>query len=268
MSDTRSVDVPSFALRHWGGIPKLWSTVNDLAALLGIETRLAGEHVLFQHVQYRTGQRIHTIGQPFDMLFALNSGFLKTVMIDDSGNEQTLAFPMKGDIFGIDGIHKKTYMTEAVALSNCDIVLIPFKHLTTIGKANPAFEAEFHSIMCRELIREQQMISLISSLPAEVRVARFLVHLSERYAGLGYSGTQFNLRMTRQEIGSYLGLTLETVSRSFSAFNTCGLIAIDGKSVIIKDLNTLRTMRRLPPSQPKKTLPRTKPDDDAVAAAA
>lgn len=268
MSDKRSVDIPSFVSRQWGGFPKLWSTVNELASLLGIDTRLPGDHVLFQHVQYRTGQRIHTIGQPFDMLFAVNSGFLKTVMIDDAGNEQALAFPMKGDIIGIDGIHKKIYMTEAVALTNCDIVLIPFKQLTAIGRANPALEAELHSVLCRELIREQQMVSLISSLPAEARVARFLVHLSDRYAALGYSGTQFTLRMTRQEIGSYLGLTLETVSRSFSAFKLIGLIGIDGKSVIIRDLDTLRTMRRLPPSQPRKVSPRSTPDDDHVVAAA
>lgn len=172
---------------------------------------------------------------------------------------------MKGDLFGIDGIHPKHYMTEAVALTNCDIVLIPFKVLAAIGRAEPAMETEFHSVMCRELIREQQMMALLSSLAAEARVARFLVHLSERFSQLGYSGTQYNLRMTRQEIGSYLGLTLETVSRTLSAFNHLGLITVEGKSISLKDIETLRTMRRLPPSQPKKAATRRPPQ--AVIAA-
>ena len=95
-------------------------------------------------------------------------------------------------------------------------------------------------------------------------MARFLVFLSERFAEMGYSGTQFNLRMTRQEIGNYLGLTLETVSRTFSAFNTIGLISVDQRAIVVQDLQSLRTLRRLPPSRVRaKSDAKTKP---AVAA--
>lgn len=241
MVTTRSFVSPASS-SAWSRQPKLWSTLNELASLLGVTARSTGDYGQFQHVQYRAGQRIHTIGQPFDMLFAVNSGFLKTVMIDDLGNEQTLAFPMKGDLFGIDGIHPKHYMTEAVALTNCDIVLIPFKVLAAIGRAEPAMETEFHSVMCRELIREQQMMALLSSLAAEARVARFLVHLSERFSQLGYSGTQYNLRMTRQEIGNYLGLTLETVSRAFSRLAGERLITIDNREVEIRNMEGLQQL--------------------------
>lgn len=236
----------------WTRQPKLWSTLNELCSLVGIDERVSGDYGQFQHVQFRAGQRIHTIGQPFDMLFVVNSGFLKSAMIDDLGNEQILAFPMKGDVFGIDGIHKKAYTTEVAALTNCDIVLVPFKVLAAIGRAEPTLEAHFHSVMCRELVREQQMLALLGSLSAEARVARFLAHLSQRFSEMGYSGTHFNLRMTRQEIGSYLGLTLETVSRTLSAFNSLGLVTVDGKTIELKNIEMLRTLRRLPPSSPRK----------------
>ena len=100
---------------------KLWSNLRDICSLLRIpapnNTSVVNEEVLFQHVQFKTGQRIHTIGQPFEMLYIVNSGFLKTVMIDELGNEQVLSFPMKSDLLGVDGIHSKFHTSEAVALS-------------------------------------------------------------------------------------------------------------------------------------------------------
>lgn len=235
----------------WQRQAKLWSSLQEVCDLLGVQGRVMNDDLQFQHVQFKAGQRIHTIGQPFDMLFVVNSGFLKSVMIDESGNEQVLAFPMKGDLFGIDGIHAKQYNTETVALTTCEIILIPFKVLASLGRSYPEVEAAFYGVMSRELIREQGMISAIGALSAEARVARFIATMSDRFSAMGYSGTQFNLRMTRQEIGSYLGLTLETVSRTFSAFHAAGLIAVDQRSVEIRNLAALRTLRRLPPSRTK-----------------
>jgi CRP/FNR family transcriptional regulator len=178
----------------------------------------------------------------------VHSGFLKTVLIDEFGNEQVLSFPMKGDMFGVDGIHTKRYMSEAVALSNCDLILVPFKKFTQLGRSHIEFEHSMYNVMSRELVREQAMVSMLGALSAEARVARFLVSLSERFSEMGYSSKLFNLRMTRHEIGSYLGLTLETVSRTLSAFNEIGLISVDQRSIGIKDIDALRTLRRLPPS--------------------
>jgi CRP/FNR family transcriptional regulator len=229
---------------------KLWSTLKEVCDLLRIpaSSSVADEELLFQHLQFKAGQRIHTIGQAFDMLYIVYSGFLKTVMIDESGNEQILGFPMKSDMFGIDGIHSKQYASETVALSNCDIILVPFKTFTALGRLHGDLESSIYGAMSGELVREQAMVTMLGSLSAEARVARFLVFLSERFTQMGYSGTQFNLRMTRQEIGSYLGLTLETVSRTLSAFNSIGLIAIDQRAVVINDVHALKTLRRLPPS--------------------
>jgi len=234
----------------WHRQGKLWSNLNEICELLRIPaiSNFDEEEFLFQHVQFKTGQRIHTIGQPFDTLFIVHSGFLKTVLIDEFGNEQVLSFPMKGDMFGVDGIHTKRYMSEAVALSNCDLILVPFKMFTQLGRSHIEFEHAMYTVMSRELVREQAMVSMLGALSAEARVARFLVSLSERFAEMGYSSKLFNLRMTRHEIGIYLGLTLETVSRTLSAFNEIGLISVDQRSIGIKDIDALRTLRRLPPS--------------------
>ncbi len=228
---------------------KLWSSLKEVCDLLRVPAPHDAGDVRFQHMQFRSRQRIHTIGQPFEMLYVVNSGFLKTVMIDELGNEQVLGFPMKGDMFGIDGIHRKQYGTETVALSNCDVILLPFKVLTGLGRSHPELEPSLYAVMSRELVREQSVVSTLGALSAEARVARFLVFLSDRFVEMGYSGTHFNLRMTRQEIGNYLGVSLETVSRALSAFDSIGLISVDQRAIVLHDLPALRTLRRLPPSR-------------------
>nr|WP_256079295.1 helix-turn-helix domain-containing protein [Massilia sp. YIM B04103] len=228
---------------------RLWSNMKEVCELLHLPaiSTLNAEELLFQHVQFKTGQRIHTIGQSFDTLYIVNSGFLKTVLIDEFGNEQVLSFPMKGDLLGVDGIHSRHYTSEAVALSDCDLILLPFKKLTALSRVHLELENMLYGVMSRELVREQAMIGMLGALSAEARVARFLVSLSERFAQMGYSSKLFNLRMTRHEIGSYLGLTLETVSRTLSAFNEIGMISVDQRTIGIKDADALRSLRRLPP---------------------
>ncbi|WP_374040859.1 helix-turn-helix domain-containing protein [Massilia sp. erpn] len=230
---------------------RLWSNMKEVCELLHLPaiSTLNAEELLFQHVQFKTGQRIHTIGQSFDTLYIVNSGFLKTVLIDEFGNEQVLSFPMKGDLLGVDGIHSRHYTSEAVALSDCDLILLPFKKLTALSRVHLELENMLYGVMSRELVREQAMIGMLGALSAEARVARFLVSLSERFAQMGYSSKLFNLRMTRHEIGSYLGLTLETVSRTLSAFNEIGMISVDQRTIGIKDADALRSLRRLPPSR-------------------
>jgi CRP/FNR family transcriptional regulator len=231
----------------------LWSNLKDVCDLLGVKSPASfnEEETLFQHVHYKAGQRIHTIGQPFDALHIVNSGFLKTVLIDEYGNEQVLSFPMKGDLLGIDGIHTQRHSSEAVALSDCDIISLPYKVFSALGHVYPELEQAMFGVMSRELVREQKMIGMLGALSAEAKVARFLLNLAERFSQLGYSSKLFNLRMTRHEIGSYLGLTLETVSRTLSALNDLGLISVDQRQIGINDANSLRSLRRLPPSKSK-----------------
>lgn len=235
----------------WRCHGNLWSNLREVCELLRIPTPAASadEEVLFQHVRYKAGQRVHTIGQDFDTLYIVNSGFLKTVLIDEYGNEQVLSFPMKGDLLGIDGIHNQHHASEAVALSDCDIILMPYKTFSALGRTYAELEQAMFSVMSRELVREQIMIGMLSALSAEAKVARFLTTLGERFSQLGYSGKSFNLRMTRHEIGSYLGLTLETVSRTLSAFNEMGMISVDQRQIALLDVPALKTLRRLPPAK-------------------
>ncbi len=231
---------------------RLWSGLSDVAKLLGIPAFVKDGDCMFQHVQYKAGQRVHTIGQPFEMLYVVYSGFLKSVIIDDNGHEQVVSFPMKGDLLGVDAIHGNVHATEVVALTPCELILVPFKTLTALGRAQPDLEVALYGVMGRELAREQSLISALGSLGAEARVARFLAFMSSRFEEMGYSGKQFNLRMTREEIGNYLGLTLETISRTLSAFAAAGLISVELRNVILHDIPALKTLRRLPASARRK----------------
>lgn len=237
---------------------RLWSSLKEICDLLHVPSvHLCGdEELLFQHVQFKTGQRIHTIGQAFDALYLVHSGFLKTVLIDESGGEQVLHFPMKGDLLGVDGIHAQHYASEAVALSECNLILLPFKKLISLGKTHPELENTIYDVLSQELVREQGMAGMLSAMGAEARVARFLLTMADRFERMGYSGKLFNLRMTRHEIGSYLGLTLETVSRTLSIFNEIGWINVHQRTIEIKDQAALENLRRLPSSRsrPRKVV--------------
>jgi CRP/FNR family transcriptional regulator len=247
----RFTDIANLSENAWRQHGSLWSNLHQVCDLLAIPApaTVDEEDTLFQHVRFKAGQRIHRIGQAFDTLYIVNSGFLKTVHIDEYGNEQVLSFPMKGDLLGIDGIHKQHYASEAIALSDCDMILMPYKTFTSLGRIHVELEQAMFSVMSREIVREQIMISMLSALSAEAKVARFLTNLGERFNQMGYSGRSFNLRMTRQEIGSYLGLTLETVSRTLSALNELGMISVEQREINLLDPVALKTLRRLPPAK-------------------
>ena len=235
----------------------LWSTAQEVCDLLSIGKSLTNgsEQMLFQHVQIKAGQRFCRIGKECHTLYVVKSGFLKTVMIDELGNEQVLSFPMKGDLLGLDGIDSCEYTSEAVALSDCDLILLPITKLASFSDLQCETENSLYRLMSRELVRRQGIIGMLGSLSAEARVARFLIELSGRFLVMGYSSRLFNLRMTRHDIGSYLGLTLETVSRTLSAFNEIGLITVDQRCVGINDPESLKNLRRLPPSRSRLRRP-------------
>ena len=227
---------------------KLWSTLNEVSQILRLPFKepVSQSNMLLQHVHYKSGQRIHTIGQDFENFHIVNSGFLKTVLIDEFGYEQGLSFPMKGDVLGIDSFHTGKYSTEAVALSDCNLIVVPYKCVVSLARNNFEFEQLIHAVISRELARKQAMVSLLGATNAEVKVVRFLLFLSNRFVEIGYSGKQFELRMTRQEIGSFLGLSLETISRSFSSLNDSGLVDVMKKSIKINDHKLLQLFGRTP----------------------
>lgn len=227
---------------------RLWSSMGDVCELLHVGTPgpISVDPILFQHIQFKEGQRIQRIGQAFNSVYIVRLGFMKTVQMDEVGNEQVLGFPMKGDLLGIDGIHTGQYTSEAVALSDCDLISVPFRKPEDSNHLHGDIEKLVCRMMCRELTNQRALIGMLGTLSAEARVGRFLLSMSERFVKMGYSGKVFNLRMTRQDIGSYLGLTLETVSRTLSAFNEMGLISVRQRLVCINDIDALRTLRKRP----------------------
>jgi CRP/FNR family transcriptional regulator, anaerobic regulatory protein len=190
---------------------------------------------------FRRGEYLYRCGEHFQSLFAIRTGFFKTQVLHEDGREQVTGFQMPGEIIGLDAICTDAHTCDAVALEDSEICEIPFDRLETLSRELPSLQRHLHKIMSREIVRDQGIMMLLGSMRAEERLAAFLLNLSQRFSARGYSPTSFYLRMTRQEIGSYLGLKLETVSRTFSHFQEHGLLNVRVREVEIMDLIRLRS---------------------------
>ena len=196
----------------------------------------------FQHRSLKPGQAIYRMGQPFEALYVVNAGFLKTVLFDGEGNERVAAFPMRGDLLGCDGISLDCHASEVVALSQCELIVLPFHKLLTLGHACKELEHLIFRLISRQVVHEQAHLVTLSSLRSDARVAHFLSMQAANHAALRFSPLSFRLRMTRREIGSFLGLTLETVSRTMSALDSAGIVAVDQRSIKILKPDALRSL--------------------------
>jgi CRP/FNR family transcriptional regulator len=191
---------------------------------------------------FKRGDYLYRTGAPLQSLFAVRTGFFKSCVLHDDGREQVAGFHMMGELLGMDAIGSGKHMCDAIALEDSEVCEIPFSDLERMGRDIPALQQHFHRIMSREITRDYGVMLLLGSMRAEERLAAFLLNLSQRFTARGYSSKQFNLRMTREEIGSYLGLKLETVSRAFSHFQNEGLISVRGKDIEIKNLDRIHAM--------------------------
>lgn len=227
---------------------ELWSSTHELCDLLRIclPQDLRDDHSRYQHVRFKAGQTVHLNNDALSNLFLVNCGFLKSSMTDDLDKELVLSFPMKGDLIGIDSIHRQHHQSQTVALSDCDIILIPYSSLQDLCKKSEQFGHTILQIMSRELVRERYMLGVQRSLSAEAKVGRFLCMMGERYAQLGYSSRRFNLRMSRNEIANYLGVAIETVSRILSVFHRLGVITVNQREIVIIDAGFLSNLVKLP----------------------
>ena len=204
--------------------------IAELEALLGNRTKLKKGDALFHN------------GAQFTSLFAVKLGSLKTTVLSDDGREQVAGYHMPGDLLGLDGMGEDRHGCEAVALEDTEVCVLPFVRIEELARRVPALQHNLHRFLAREIERDHKVMLLLGSMRAEERLAAFLLNLSERYKARGYSSTEFVLRMTREEIGSYLGLKLETVSRLFSKFQEEGLVMVAGRSVKIIDMPVLKQL--------------------------
>ena len=190
----------------------------------------------------KRGDRLYSSGTPFDAIYAIRSGFFKTDVLIEDGREQVTGFQMAGELLGLDGISSERHTCNAIALEDSEICAIPFARLESLSREIHTLQRHFHKVMSREIVRDHGVMMLLGTMRAEERLAAFLLNLSQRFTARGFSHAEFYLRMTREEIGSYLGLKLETVSRAFSRFQEEGHIAVQQKHVRILNVDGLKAL--------------------------
>jgi CRP/FNR family transcriptional regulator len=162
------------------------------------------------------GDVIYRAGEAFANLYVLNSGFFKLVNLSADGREQVVGLKFRGDWLGFDGIAPRAYACDAVAMDTSDVWAIRYDKLLATCVACPALLGVLHEAMSREIGRDRDSLMSVCTLPADARVAEFLRYWADSLAKRGMRSDQITLRMTRAEIGNYLGMTLETVSRALS----------------------------------------------------
>lgn len=188
------------------------------------------------------GQYAFRESQPFNSIFAVRSGALKVFSSTSDGREQITGFYFPGEILGLDGISNNHYESSAKALETSAICEIPFDRLGDLSAQVPSLQMQFFKLMSREIGSDQQLITLLSKHTADERLATFLLSISARNARRGLSATRFRLPMSRLDIGNYLGLTVETVSRSIGRLQKQGIIEVINKDIHIFDRDTLETV--------------------------
>jgi len=200
------------------------------------------ESIIKRAQPLQRGDYLFRTGDQFHAIYAIRSGAVKVYRTTSDGDEQILGFHLPGELLGLDAIEWKHHVCTAVALETSSFCAIPFSRLEEMCQLLPGLQNQMYRLMSRELSTENESLLLLGKKSAEEKVATFLINLSTRLHLLGYSATEFRLPMSRQEIGNYLGLTIETVSRIFSRLHNEKYISIDHKQVQITDLDTLHNL--------------------------
>lgn len=229
-------------------------SLDDIFRLLGFSVNLpvsTGNHndICFRCQRVPCGRALYRMGHEFENVYVVRLGQLKTVLHGVNGDEHVLSFPMKGDFLGFDGIYMGRYASDAVALSDAEVLVLPYREILSLGSRYQDFERVMYAAASREMNRERQLESLQYSLKSEARVAWFIEMQAERFAALGYSSKNFVLPMTRRDIGNYLRVSLETVSRSLSALAKAGIIQVQRREIRILQpalLHSFRPVRGAP----------------------
>lgn len=192
----------------------------------------------------RRGQALYRVGDPCSVLYAVRVGSCKTTVIAEDGHEQVCGYHLRGDVLGMDSIHEGRHRSQAVALEQSEVCALPFARVVEMSRRVPSLQRTLHRLLACECDRNHNLMQLIRGLGAEERVAAFLLNLAHRYAQCGQTSTGFVLRMTRLDIGSYLGIKMETVSRALTHLQEEGLIQMKHHSVELLDVLALKQLVR------------------------
>jgi CRP/FNR family transcriptional regulator len=200
------------------------------------------DQIISTRTRVKKRESLYLPGELFTALYAIRLGTFKTLLLAEDGREQITGYHMAGEIVGLDGISDSRYACQAVALEDSEVCVLPFNQLDELAHDVPLLRRNLYRFISKDICRDQDMMLLLGSRCAEERLALFLLNLADRYQVRGYSSSEFVLRMTREEIASYLGLKLETVSRLFSHLQEEGLIQVQGRAIKLLDLATLKKL--------------------------
>ncbi len=188
----------------------------------------------------KRGETLFRNGEKFTNLYAIRTGFFKTCVASEDGRYQVTGFQMAGEIIGLDGIVNDNHTCDAVALEDAEVCVMPFDRIEELSREVTTLQRHVHKIMSREIVREHGVMLLLGSMRAEERLAAFLLNLVQRLHARGFSQSELILRMSREEIGSFLGMKIETVSRTFSKFVEDGTIEVKQRHVRILNTEALK----------------------------
>jgi CRP/FNR family transcriptional regulator len=198
------------------------------------------DDVVASRRKVKRGSTLFRNGEKFTSLYAIRTGFFKTCVASEDGRDQVTGFQMAGEVVGLDGIVNDHHTCDAVALEDAEVCVMPFDRIEELSREVNSLQRHVHKIMSREIVRENGVMLLLGSMRAEERLAAFLLNLVQRLHARGFSQSELVLRMTREEIGSYLGLKLETVSRTFSKFVEDGIVEVKQRHVRILNTDALK----------------------------
>lgn len=188
------------------------------------------------------GDFLFEAGKPLHALYAVRTGSFKTFILTEQGEEQITGFHLPGDVIGFDAIGEQQHPSYAQALETAMVCEIPFNNLDHLLDQVPKLRQQLMRLMSQDIHGDQQMMLLLNRKTAEEKLAAFIITLAQRFGERGFSRREFRLTMTRGEIGNYLGLTVETISRLLGRFHKDELIHVDGKLISIANFDALSTI--------------------------
>ncbi|TAP40812.1 fumarate/nitrate reduction transcriptional regulator Fnr [Alteromonas sp. KUL49] len=186
------------------------------------------------------GDALIESGDAFSSLYAVRTGSFKTFVTNADGEEQITGFHFPGDIVGFDALRENRHQSYTQALETAMVCELPYETLDEMAMQFPKLRHQIMSFMSAEIKQDHDMMMLLNKRTAEERLMYFIANLSERFEARGFSNKEFHLTMTRNEIGNYLGLTIETISRLLSRFQKEGIIRVEGKLITITDFDLMR----------------------------
>jgi CRP/FNR family transcriptional regulator len=198
------------------------------------------DELMFTRRKVKEGQPLYREGDKFQYIHAVRSGTFKSCMSLADGREQVSGFFLAGELMGLDGAAHGTHPSGVIALEDSEVCAIPYGQLTEVTAGSASMQHTVSRLMSREIVREHSLMMLLGSMNAEERLCAFLLNLSQRMKARGFSASEFHLRMSRAEIGSYLGLKLETVSRTFSTFQQRRWLEVNKRHIRITDMEALK----------------------------